>query len=39
LVTGTGLKDIHSAQQLVQIPDAINPNIDSFKKNWRKIGG
>ena len=39
LVTGTGLKDIRSAQQLVHIPDPINPNIDSFKNNWRKISG
>ncbi len=34
LVTGTGLKDIKAAQNLIKIPAAISPNLESFKEHW-----
>lgn len=36
LVTGTGLKDIKAAQNLVKVPSAISPNLDSFKEQWNQ---
>lgn len=39
LVTGTGLKDINSAQQLVKIPNSISPDLTSFKDRWNQNNG
>ncbi len=36
LVTGTGLKDIKAAQNLVEVPSAISPTLDSFKDHWNQ---
>jgi len=34
LITGTGLKDIPSAQKIVKIPNPISPDINSFQKKY-----
>ncbi|HDY75088.1 MAG TPA: threonine synthase, partial [Candidatus Marinimicrobia bacterium] len=36
LITGTGLKDINAAQQIVNIPSPILPDLDSFKNVWSR---
>lgn len=37
LITGTGLKDIDAAQQMIKVPMPISPNLDSFNETWNQI--
>ncbi len=37
LLTGSGLKDLNSAQRIIDIPKAINPSVDEMKKLVSKI--
>lgn len=39
LITGTGLKDINAAQQMVKIPTPILPDLESFQDEWSRTLG
>ena len=36
LISGTGLKDIAAARQMIDLPSAISPDFDSFSGFWEK---
>ncbi|MCH7612751.1 MAG: threonine synthase [Candidatus Marinimicrobia bacterium] len=39
LITGTGLKDINTAQKLVNVPSHISPDLESFNAAWTRLNG